>query len=129
VSLRRGLIGIALIAVLTSCRAAAPAAVQVSIRNVSPGPLVVQISAAPSGTQKYTIQPWQKGKCFAHLGFDPGDVEIRVSGSNVEPERTYSVHVADNQTMNIGVQVFANGEVQFGGDFPADTLPCEGGGY
>ena len=51
------------------------------------------------------------------------------SGSNVAPERTYSIQVPDNQTIQIGVQVFANGQVQFGGDFPADTLPCEGGGY
>lgn len=104
-------------------------AVEVSIRNVSPGPVVVQISAAPSGTQTYTIQPWKEGKCFAHLAFDPGDVEIRVSGSNVQPEQTFSVHVPDSQSMKVGVEVFANGQVQFGGDFPTDTLPCEGGGY
>jgi hypothetical protein len=128
----RTLGGLAVTALLTTgCgfRAAPPMAVQVSIRNVSPGPVVVDISAAPSGTQKYTIQPWQKGKCFAHLAFDPGNVEIRVSGSNVQPERIYSVQVSGNEAIQIGVQVFANGQVQFGGDFPADTLPCAGGGY
>jgi len=129
----RTLVGLALTAVLTSCgfRAVGPYAVDVSIRNVSPGPVVVQISAAPSGTQKYTIQPWQKGKCFAHLAFDPGTIEIRVSGSNVGPDRIYSTQVPDKQPtpVKIGVQILANGEVQFGGDFPEDILPCEGGGY
>ena len=122
---------VALAALLTSCRAAAPGAVEVSIRNVSPGPVVVQISAAPSGTQKYTIQPWRKGKCSAHLAFDPGSLEIRVSGSNVGPERIYSMQVPDKQRtpVRIGVQILVNGEVQFGGDFPEDILPCEGGGY
>ncbi len=131
VRIRWSLAALIVITVLTACgfRAGGPAAVEVNIRNLSPGPVVVQISAAPSGTQKHTIQRWHKGQCFAHLGFDPGSVEIRVSGSNVGTERIYSVQVPNNQTMQIGVQVFANGRVQFGGAFPDDILPCEGGGY
>ena len=84
---RRSLIPLAVIAVLTSCRAVGPDAVEVGIRNLSRGPVVVQISAAPSGTQQYTIQPWQnRVKCFAHLAFDPGIIDIRVSGSDVGAE-------------------------------------------
>ncbi|MDQ2933404.1 MAG: hypothetical protein M3R49_00215 [Chloroflexota bacterium] len=116
---------------LTSCGAAGPDSVLVEIRNVSPGPVTVEITAPPSGTQRHTIQAWQPGRCFARLAYDPGHVEIRVSGSNIAIERVYSMTTPDQVTspIEVGVQILADGQVQFGGKFPPDTLPCEGGGY
>ena len=126
------MLGLALVAVLTGCgfRAAGPMAVEVTIRNVSPGPVTVQISAAPSGSRIYSIEPWRRGTCFFHTAFDPGHIEIRVSGSNVEAERKYSAEVPANRPpVKVGVQIFTNGNVQFGGAFPQDVLPCVGHGF
>ncbi len=125
----------ALALLLAGCRATPPDSVLVDIRNVSPGAITITtVAPGPflfANTVRYTIQPWAKGRCFAHIGLDPGHVEIRVSGSNVGVERAYSMTtpVPVSVAIHVGIQVLANGEVQFGGPFPPDPSPCEGGGY
>ena len=70
-------------------------------------------------------------------GAAPGTSQISATSAGVTGSTTLTVGPAAlvsiavtpaNQTVKIGMQVFANGQVQFGGAFPTDTLPCEGRG-
>ena len=101
------------------------AAEPITIETHSPGRFLFPI------VDQYTIQPWREGQCFAHLGFGPGRLEIHVSGGPIAIERVYSMTTPSEVagSIHVGVQVMADGEVQFGGPFPADQVPCQGGGY
>lgn len=127
---RRLLLMIAGAFIVVGCRATGGSVI-VHVRNVSsqaitlvteqPGPFLV------SSTGTTVIQPWQDGKCFAHLGLYNGHIKLTVSASDVVAPVTYETTTPNSPT-EIGVQIDADGHVQFGGTFPEDKLPCEGGG-
>lgn len=116
---------------VSGCRATG-GSVSVDVRNVSPGAITF-ITEQPgtflfSNTDTHVIQPWQAGLCFAHLGLYSGHIKLTVSGSNIAVPVIYEATTLSTP-LEIGVQIDADGHVQFGGTFPEDKLPCEGGGY
>jgi len=122
---------LAIAVIVTGCRATG-GTVQVDVRNVSPG-AVTLVTEDPgpflfSNTYTHVVEPWQEGRCFAHLGLYNGHIKVTVSGSNIAVPVTYET-TTQNTPMEIGVQIDADGKVRFGGTFPEDKLPCEGGGY
>jgi len=128
---RSWLLLLALAMTVSACRAA-PGTVIVDVRNVSseaitlvtqePGPFLF------SQTGTHVIQPWKEGMCFAHVGLENGHIKLSVSGQNMATPMTYEATTPNSPT-EIGIQVDAGGHVVFGGTFPDDKLPCEGGGY
>lgn len=106
--------------------------VTVDVWNVSPGAITIVIDEqGPNlfpNTYSHVIQPWHQGVCFAHLGLDNGHIKLTISGSNVSPPVTFETTTPASPS-EIGIQIDTAGHVQFGGTFPADGLPCEGGGY
>ena len=128
---RSSLLLLAVVVIVTGCRATG-GSVTVDVRNVSPAAITLVIKQPGpflfSNTNTHVIQPWQEGKCFAHLGLYNGHIKLTVSGSNITAPATYEKTTPTTPT-EIGVQIDADGHVQFGGTFPEDKLPCEGGGY
>ena len=128
---RSWLLLLALAITVSACRAA-PGSVIVDVRNVSseaitlvtqePGPFLF------SQTGTHVIQPSQEGMCFAHLGLENGHIKLTVSGPNIKTPVTYEATTPNSPT-EIGIQIDTEGHVVFGGTFPDDKLPCEGGGY
>ena len=116
--------------VVTGCRAV-PGGVHVDVRNLSPEAITL-VTEEPgpflfANTGSHVIQPWKKGKCFAHIGLFEGRIKLTVSGSNVAAPITYET--VGTSSTQIGIQIDPSGKVEFGGTFPDDILPCEGGGY
>lgn len=115
---------------VTGCRATG-GTVSVQVRNVSPGAInFVTEEPGPflfSDTYTHVIQPWQRGTCFARLGLYNGHIKLTVSGSNIAVPVSYETTA--NMPTEIGVQIEADGHVQFGGAFAEDKLPCVSGGY
>ena len=128
---RSWLLLLALTVTVSACRAASGSVI-VDVRNVSseaitlviqqPGPFLF------SQTDTHVIQPWKEGMCFAHLGLENGHIKLIVSGPNIKTPVTYEATTTNSPT-EIGIQVDAEGHVVFGGTFPDDKLPCQGGGY
>jgi hypothetical protein len=116
---------------VSACRAA-PGSVIVDVRNASSEAItLVTKEAGPflfSRTGTHVIEPWHEGMCFAHLGLENGHIKLTVSGPNITTPATYEATTPDSPT-EIGIQVDAGGHVVFGGTFPDDKLPCQGGGY
>ena len=115
---------------VTGCRATG-GTVSVQVRNVSPGAInfVTEEPGPFLFSDRYThvIQPWQRGTCFARLGLYNGHIKLTVSGSNITVPVSYETTA--NMPTEIGVQIEADGHVQFGGAFAEDKLPCVSGGY
>ncbi len=121
---------LAIALVVAGCRAV-PGGVHVDVRNLSPEAITLVTEEPGSflfaSTGSHVIQPWKKGQCFAHLGLFEGRIKLTVSGSNVAAPITYET--VGTSSTEVGVQVDPSGKVEFGGTFPDDVLPCEGGGY
>ena len=127
---RSSLLLLAVAVIVTGCRATG-GTVTVQVRNVSPGAInFVTEEPGPflfSDTYTHVIQPWQRGTCFARLGLYNGHIKLTVSGSNITVPVSYETTA--NMPTEIGVQIEADGHVQFGGAFAEDKLPCVSGGY
>lgn len=119
---------------IAGCRATG-GDVPVVVRNLSPEAITfVTEDPGPflfSSTASHTIQPWKKGDCYARLGLFRGHIKLTVSGSNVPAPVTYETTPSSTSAVvpDIGVQIDANGRVQFGVSIPEDDQPCLGGGY
>jgi hypothetical protein len=102
------------------------------VRNLSPEAITL-VTEEPGpfllpSTYTHVIQPWRARMCFAHLGLVNGHIKLTVSGPSISVPATYE-RTTQNSPTEIGVQIDAEGHVVFGGPFPKDKLPCEGGGY
>ena len=101
------------------------------MRNISLRPITLVTEEPGQFVLPYTfahvIEPWEAGKCFAHIGLQNGHIKLIVSGSNIATPMTYETNTPNTPT-EIGIQIDAAGHVEVGGTFPPDTLPCEGGG-
>ena len=89
---RSSLLLLAVVVIVTGCRATG-GSVTVDVRNVSPAAITLVIEQPGpfllSDTNTHVIQPWQEGKCFAHLGLYNGHIKLTVSGSNITAPATY----------------------------------------
>jgi hypothetical protein len=125
------LVLLAVAAIVCGCRAY-PGSVRIHVRNLSPGPISL-VTEEPGqfilpNTNAHVIQPWEAGKCFAHLGLQNGHIKVVVSGSNIATSVIYET-TTPNTLTEIGIKIDAGGHVEVGGTFPHDPVPCEGGGY
>ncbi|TMF36654.1 MAG: hypothetical protein E6I26_08045 [Chloroflexi bacterium] len=132
----RSWVAVALLALISiaGCRAAG-GDVPVVVRNLSPEAITF-VTEEPgsflfSNTVSHTIQPWKKGDCYARLGLYRGHIKLTVSGSNVAAPATYETTPSTTSSVvpDIGVQIDADGRVEFGATIPQDDQPCIGGGY
>lgn len=133
IALRR-LVALIAILALTGCRATG-GDVGVVVRNVSPGAITL-VTEDPGpflfpDTYTHVIAPWKKGVCYARLGLYRGHIKLTVSGSNLAAPVTYetTTSASSEGVPEIGVQISADGHVQFGVNIPLDDQPCVGGGY
>jgi hypothetical protein len=115
---------------VAGCRAVA-GDVHVDVWNLSPAAITL-VTEEPGpflfpNTETHVIEPWKKGRCFAHLGLFEGRIKMTVSGSNVAAPITFET--AGTSSTEVGIQIDPSGKVEFGGTFPDDVVPCEGGGY
>jgi hypothetical protein len=119
---------------LVGCRRSNPGDVSVRVLNLSsqaitltteePGPFFF------ARTGSHQIQPWQTGICAAALGLDRGHIKLTVAGSNVAATTSYETTIAPGAVQPaIGIQIEADGRVEFGVTIPDDTLPCTSGSY
>src|SRR5436190_10288098 len=127
-------VGLLVVVSIAGCRAT-PGDVPVVVRNLSPEAITL-VAEEPGpflfpSTVSHTIQPWKNGECYPRLGLYRGHIKLTVSGSNVPAPATYETTPPSTSSPvpDIGVQIDADGRVQFGVAVPQDELPCVGGGY
>ena len=131
---RRRLVAVIAIFALAGCRATG-GDVGLVVRNVSPGAITL-VTEDPGpflfpSTSTHVIEPWKKGRCYARLALYRGHVRLTVSGSNLPAPVTYETTTSASAQLapEIGVQISADGHVQFGVAIPLDDQPCVAGGY